>query len=153
MTTAFDEDALFATVELVGRTGATGLEMGYLHDDVPPDQAEWYAHAQYRGARITAEGHRGPVEAAEALARQLLTGAMCTHCRGLISLSDEGAVFYPNARPAVQGHRPLTEAEARARPQCRYRRVGNRWVRGCEQARPAGPGKGAKRKGKRRGRR
>jgi len=41
-----DEDALIAAADLVGRTGATGFEIGYLHDDVPAEKAGWYAHAQ-----------------------------------------------------------------------------------------------------------
>lgn len=62
---AYDEDALIAGVDLVGRTGATDFEVGYLHDDVPVAEAGWYAKAQYRGARLTAEDHPGPVEAVE----------------------------------------------------------------------------------------
>jgi hypothetical protein len=70
-----DEDALLAAVELVGRTGAKGFQIGFVHDDVPVAEAGWYAYAQYKGARVTAEDKAGPIEAAEALARQLLTGA------------------------------------------------------------------------------
>lgn len=87
MSVNMDDDALIATVDLIGRTGAKGFEIGYLHEGVPVEEAGWYAHAQYRGARITEENHRGPVEAAEALARQLLTGAMCNHCKKLVALS------------------------------------------------------------------
>lgn len=105
-----DQDALDAGVDLVGRTGATGFEVGYLHDDVPIGEAGWYAHAKYRGARITTEHHRGPVEAVEALARQLLHGGMCTHCGKRISL---------------QGNSGKA---------CRWTRDGAKWVRGCEAA-------------------
>ncbi len=42
-----DQDAVTACADLVGRTGATNFTIGYLHDDVPPDQAAWYAHAQF----------------------------------------------------------------------------------------------------------
>ena len=45
-----DQNALDASIHLVGRTGATSFEIGYLNDGVP-------------------------VEAAEALARRLLDGA------------------------------------------------------------------------------
>ena len=108
MTPDMDEDAMFAAVDLIGRAGATGAEFGYLHDDVPVEQADWYAYAQYRGARITVEHHRGPVEALEALARRLLTGGTCTHC----------------GRPiALRGSSCRT---------CRWSRQGAKWVRGCE---------------------
>jgi hypothetical protein len=130
--TDLDQDALDAAVDLIGRTGAKGFEIGYLHDDVPAAKADWYAQAQYQGARIISENHPGPVEAAEGLARKVLTGAKCTHCHGLIALSDTGATFYPG------NHLPdgsvFTEKEARSRKQCRYRRVGPKWVRSCQKA-------------------
>jgi hypothetical protein len=129
--TAIDEDVVTAAVDLVGRSGATSLQVGYLHDDVPTDEAGWYAHAQYRGARIIAENHRGPVEACEALARRLLTGAKCAHCSGLVALSSRGAAFYPGA-VLVDGSE-FAEGDARARPQCRWTRRGQTWKRGCER--------------------
>lgn len=109
-----DQDALDAALDLIGRTGARSFEIGYLRDDVPLEQAGWYAHAQYRGARITAEDHPGPVEAAEALARRLLTGARCVNCDKVITLSGEAS-----------------------RKTCRWTRLGTRWEKGCQQ-----PGKG-----------
>lgn len=105
-----DDDAVEACVDLIRRTGATGFEIGYLHEDVPVEEAGWYAHARYRGARITVDDQPGPVEAADALSRRLLTGAHCQHCGRLVTLSA------PIARPA----------------QCRWRRMGNKWTRGCE---------------------
>lgn len=130
-----DEDALHAAVELVGRTGATGFEIGYLHDDVPVEKAGWYAHAQYKGARITAEDHPGPVEAAEALARRLLTGAKCTGCGGLIALSDAGAFAYSSATLADG---TVWDAKtAAAAGQCRWIRAGAHWQKGCGSKRTA----------------
>lgn len=66
-----DQDALNAAINLVQRSGAQSLEFGYLNDDVPVGEAAWWAHAQYRGTRLTVEHHGGPVEAVEALARRL----------------------------------------------------------------------------------
>lgn len=146
-----DDDALIAAVELVGRSGARQFEIGYLHDDVPVDDAGWWARALYRGDRIIEENHRGPVEAAEALARRVLTGARCTHCKGLIALSDRAAVFYPKAHMADGS--TFTEEEARAVPQCRWRRIGDRWERGCagDPRRSSKPGRrqAAKKRGRR----
>lgn len=127
-----DEDALIAAADLVGRSGAKGFEIGYLNDDVPIDEADWYCHAQYQGTRIIAEHHPGPVEAAEALARRILEGGKCTRCGGLISLSGKGAVFYPDAVMA-DGSR-FTLQQAKASPQCRWSRQGRSWVAGCQAA-------------------
>lgn len=103
----FDEDAMDAGLDLIGRTGAKQIEIGWLHDDVPVEKMGWYAHAQYHGTRITAESI-GPVEAIEALARRLLDGGTCAFCGQKVSLGD-----YPGKR-------------------CRWTRHGDRWVRGCE---------------------
>lgn len=105
------EDAIVAAVDLVGRTGARGLEFGYLDDPVP-GRIDWYAHAQYAGARVTVEHQRGPLEAVETLAHRLLTGARCVHCGGLVALSDEGAVAYVGPPwPPVAAHRAETVAD------------------------------------------
>lgn len=101
-----DEDAVIACVDLAGRTGARHMEIGFINDD-PPHQ--WYCQATYKGARIVVEDLPGPVEAADAFARRLLSGAKCTHCRRRVVLSAaaaEGVV-------------------------CRWRRMGPRWERGC----------------------
>lgn len=154
-----DDDAIVATLDLVGRTGARELQYGYLHEDVPLEQAGWYAHAQYQGVRVTVEDHRGPVEALEALARRLLTGAKCTHCGGLVALGDTGAVAYPGSligMGQLQGIKdaphaadePWDEETIRAAGQCRWRRMGPKWVRGCEGDTPpasSGPNRATRR--------
>lgn len=128
---AFDQDAFTAAVDLVGRSGARNFEVGYLHDNVPIEKAGWYAHAQYQGARLTAEDQPGPVEAAEALARRILTGGQCAHCGGLVALSDDGAYAYQKAHK-VDGT-PWDIEDAAAAGTCRWRRMGARWARGCEK--------------------
>jgi hypothetical protein len=130
LTSVLDEDAFIAAADLVGRTGAKELQIGYLHDDVPAAEAGWYAHAQYKGARITEEGS-GPVEAAEALARRLLTGGKCTRCGGLIALSGRGAFAY--ASPVMADGTTWTAEEAAKAGQCRWTRMGRRWEAGCQQ--------------------
>jgi len=102
-----DDDAVTAAARLVGRTGATGFECGYLHDGKPVQEAGWYAVALYRGARITVEDQPGPVEACDALSRRLLDGAQCRLCGGTVTLTD-------------------------ARAGCRWRRAGPAWVAGCD---------------------
>lgn len=104
-----DKDALIAAVDVIGRTGARAFETGYLHDNVPVDQAGWWAKAQWRGIVIIEEDHRGPIEAAEALARRLLTNGVCIHCKKVVTLSN-----------GTLG--------------CRWTRHKDRWVRGCEDS-------------------
>lgn len=106
MTDYINDDIVIACADLADRAGANGFEIGYLHDDVPVEDAGWFAHAQYRGARITVEDHRSPTGAALALAERLLAGATC-RCRQPVSLSDN-------------------------RDGCRWRLVGRRWEPSCD---------------------
>jgi hypothetical protein len=124
-----DNDALLAAVELVGRTGAKGFQIGFLHDDVPVAEAGWYAYAQYKGARVTAEDKTGPVEAAEALARQLLTGAQCQHCFKLVALEDWGTMA---VTVTLMNGTEWTKEQQAAAGLCQWRRTGRTWKRGCE---------------------
>ena len=96
-------DAVVASVDLIGRTGARSLELGFVRDGVPVSEADWWAHAQFRGARVGVEHHAGPLEA---LARRLLAGATCRRCGKPIQLSDTAAG-------------------------CRWTRHGDRWQPGC----------------------
>lgn len=116
----FDRDALIAGVDLVGRSGAKNFEVGYLDDDVPVHLARWWAKAQYQGARLQEDEHRGPVEAVEALARRILDGGVCTHCGGRTHLG--GAPRSMRRRGAV----------------CAWKRRGDRWERGCRDRIPDG---------------
>ena len=126
-----DEDALVAAVDLIGRTGARQLHItDGGDDDSPPGIPTWHASAMFQGARIFAEWHPGPVEAAEALACKLITGARCAWCGGLTTLSDDGATAFVGSTFAHTGE-VLTEELARSLPQCRWTRQGKEWVRGC----------------------
>jgi hypothetical protein len=127
-----DEDALIAAAGLIGRTGARGFEIGYTDEEMN----DWYAHAQYQGARIIEEHHRGPVEAAEALARRLLTGAQCQGCGGLVALSSAGAVAFGGM---MMDGRTWTTEEAAAAGQCRWTRQGRTWVSACGLGSGDGP--------------
>lgn len=123
-----DEDALVAAADLVGRTGATRFEVGYLDEDATVAEARWYAHAQFEGARVTVEEQPGPVEAAEGLARRLLTGARC-RCGGVVALSSAGGTFFRGARMADGTQ--WREGAARAAGPCRWTREGARWYGAC----------------------
>jgi hypothetical protein len=129
-----DEEAMVAAVELVGRTGARHFQFGFLDENAPIDKARWYAHAEYRGTRIIAEDHVGPVEAAEALAARLLHGGMCKGCGKVIAINDDPV---PIPEVLIDGTRVDPE-EAKRRGLCRWFREGVRWMRGCGEDAPAG---------------
>lgn len=99
-------DTVIACADLVGRAGASGFEIGYLHDDVPIEKAGWYAHAAYQGARLTVEDRKSPSEAAQALAERILRGATC-RCRKPVALNDTA-------------------------PGCRWQLLGKRWEPSCD---------------------
>lgn len=138
-----DDDALIAAVDMIGRAGARDLDIGHNgEDDSRLEDVRWHAYCTLRqpaatGVRVIEDGHPNPVAAVEALASRLLTGGTCTHCGGLIALSDEGAIALSGARMA--DGTTMTEARARSLPQCRYRREGKRWHRGCEGRYPRTP--------------
>lgn len=85
---AIHGDAVDACADLLGRCGASGFEIGYLHDDVPVEQAGWYAIAKFQGARITVEDHPSPTSAALTLAERLLHWAQC-RCGRPVTLVDD----------------------------------------------------------------
>lgn len=129
---SFDVDAVIAAADLAGRAGGSDFQVGYLNDEDDPAYAvvgpQWYAYVQYRGARLTSEGHPGPAEAADGLARKMLTGARC-RCGSLVALSDFGAEFV--AGTMVDGSTWTPEEAAKA-GQCRWTRMGERWEPGCD---------------------
>jgi hypothetical protein len=124
-----DNDVILATADLVGRTGATGFELGYLHENVPVEEADWYAHAQLAGARITVEHQPSPTAAAQALAERILKGGKCK-CGKLTTTSTDGAFAFLDAH-TTDGKRWGAKEAAQA-GQCLWRRVGKRWIPGCE---------------------
>lgn len=123
---AGDPDSVTACADLAGRTGARGFELGYLHDD--PADPGWYAHAQYRGTRLTVEGFTRPEQACDALAQRLLAGAQCQHCGKLVTTSELGALARDST---LLNGVPWTKEEQAAAGLCRWRREGPSWLRGC----------------------
>lgn len=97
---------LIAAVDAIGRTGAREFEVGYL--DETPDAARWWASALYQGTKVHEQDHSSPADAADALARRLLDGGLCTHCGRTVT------------------------TQSLANGQCRWVRIGKVWTRGCE---------------------
>jgi len=102
-------DAVMACAELVGHSGATTFEIGYLHDDVPSEKAAWYAHALFKGTRVIAQDHTSPTAAAIELAERILANGRCK-CGRPVALSD-----------CTDGC-------------CRWHLAGKHWVPGCNAA-------------------
>lgn len=127
---ADDENAIKALADLAGRCGGRELQIGWLHDDVPVDQMAWYAHIQFRGARLTVDNQPGPAHACRGLAERILTGARC-RCGKLVALSDDGAMAYPSAT-LIDGTK-WTRDQAAAAGQCRWRLIGARWEPSCPE--------------------
>lgn len=129
-----DADSVHACADLAGRTGAREFQVGYLHEDPQdpdaphPVSPAWYAHAQFRGARITAEGHRTPWAACDELAQRLLAGAQCQGCGKLVTVSAAGA--WAQDSTLLDGTRWSKEDQAAAGT-CHWRLNGDRWQQGC----------------------
>lgn len=104
-----DQDAVNACVDLIGRSGGKEFEIGYLDEDVPVEEARWWAKAQYKGARVMVEDKTSPTEACEALVRKILVGGMCTGCEKTVTLTDD-----------------------RGDDHCRWRRYADKWEKGCK---------------------
>lgn len=102
-----DENVVVACADLVGRAGARSFEIGHIHENVPADEAGWYAVAYYQGGRIQTDEHRSPILACMALAERLLSRGTC-RCRRPVTLSD--------SRPGC----------------CRWRLIGARWEPSCD---------------------
>lgn len=138
MSTVFDEDALIAAVDLVGRTGATNFEVGYLNDEGEPAFAQhgpqWWAKAQYKGARIDVEDFTRPDDAAHALALRLLTGSKC-RCGRLVRLAGDDSAFAFMDAQMADGSR-WTAQEAVDAGQCEWKRHGRRWEPSCPNPGP-----------------
>jgi hypothetical protein len=111
---SLDMDAVVAVADLVARAGGREFEIGHLEDGVPVEQARWYATARFKGAMLIADEKAGPDEAADALARRILSGGKCTYCHKTVVLN----LTKPNK-------------------QCLWHRDGNAWVQGCNGKRSA----------------
>jgi hypothetical protein len=120
-------DITYATADLIGRSGATELQIGYLDENVPSHLARWYATARYRGTRITADEHTSPQDALTALARQVLEHGQCQGCGGVVTLTPE-PITTAFGRTLLDGNRLEVDPSTRT---CMWVREGRRWEMGC----------------------
>jgi hypothetical protein len=123
------DDAVLACADMVKRSGGRSFEIGY---NGPDDAPQWWAVAEYRGHRKMTDGHAGPIEAADALAREVLRGGQCQHCGGLVAVDGDDAAF-AFFRGRLDDGRRWDAADAIEAGECRYRREGAKWVRSCAE--------------------
>lgn len=72
-----NEDPRFtAAIDLIGRTGASAVQVRYSDDEQP---TVWLAVAQY-GAKAETDAALTPWMAVLRLAERLVDGGMCVHC-------------------------------------------------------------------------
>jgi hypothetical protein len=71
-----------ALVGLLGRSGATETEIGYLEDEAPE---RWWARARYQGRQVITEDHAGPSFALFDLATQVVHRGRCRRCARKLS--------------------------------------------------------------------
>lgn len=109
-------DAIVAAAELIGRAGGKEFEVGFLDEDAPVHLARWWASATFNGAKVMVDEQPSGALACELLARQVLDGGLCTHCRRVVRIRPEGHV-----EDRYKGPKP-----------CAWHRVGPTWKRGCE---------------------
>lgn len=128
------EAVLNAAIDLFVRCGASEFNFGYLHEDVPPEDADWYAYVGFRGSRITVEHERGPVEALDALAARVLDGGMCTTCHRINTTSPDGVVVRDtvNVHDGSKMSQDQAAANVRRNGACHWVRDGERWYSGCD---------------------
>lgn len=107
-------DMILQAADMAARMGARSFQIGWTTDDVPIEEMGWYAHAQFRGARITAES-TGPAEACDALVKQLQERATCFACR----------------RTVAWGKRERARLLSEGTPYCPWKVKAGRWEPGC----------------------
>jgi hypothetical protein len=83
-------DAIVACADLVGRSGGKDFEVGYLDETAAIEDARWYATASFLGAKVIIDEQPSGALACELLARKLLEGGQCVHCRRVVTVRGEG---------------------------------------------------------------
>lgn len=145
------DDRLIAAVDVIGRSGAKNFEVGYLHDDVPAAEADWWASCRYAGTIIMVEHQGDPWTAAEELAVKVLTGGQCQGCGSLVALTDEGGFAFFHA--TLLDGRSWDAVDAADAGLCRWQRIGKRWERECDDFKtpPPPPARPTQNRAQRRG--
>jgi hypothetical protein len=72
----FDE-RIKAAVDLIGRTGAQGIQLRYSDDETP---IIWFAVAIWEDTKYETDAGSDPLEAVQRLCERLIDGGICTHC-------------------------------------------------------------------------
>jgi hypothetical protein len=113
-------DAILACADLAARSGGTEFEVGYMDEEATRvEDAMWYAHVNYHGARLFIDDQPSPAHACELLARRILNGGKCTNCG-----RETKTIGF-----AFPGGFPKRPAKSRF---CQWRRKGTKWMPLCK---------------------
>jgi len=128
-TPAHDE-ALIASVDMIGRTGARQLQFGFANDSAETvAEADWWASAYYRGARIMVQHETDALAAVAGLVRKLLQGAYCK-CGRVVTLYEHWATV--GNKEVLHGRGFWSKQEQVNAGSCRWSRRGARWESSCD---------------------
>lgn len=111
-----DDPRFTAAIDLIGRTGARGLQIRYSDDEQP---IVWMAVIGHRDGHEAAAG-LDPLTAVMRLLDEVVDGGRCVHCRRVSGVSDDWTREQPLAEqicwyvydPELQRFRRSCEGEA-----------------------------------------
>jgi hypothetical protein len=123
------EDAIAAALDLAKRSGWRSVEIGYKREGTATWRAGWYVTAiMANGHPVHLGDYASPVEAADALAEHILTGAKC-RCGKPVAIGDRPArLLLPTTHLDGTTWGPDAVRELGT---CRWRREGARWDSTC----------------------
>lgn len=121
-------DVVLAAVDVIGRSGAAGFEIGHLDEDTTPGR--WWAKTRLADGVVVTSGsdYEGqdlwPWEAADALVGKVLYAATCVGC---------GRPIWPDLEFNTRHDVVDGELRPRKRPRrwCRWSRHGDHWEGAC----------------------
>lgn len=90
-TSPTDDPRFVASVDMLGRTGATSFQIRY---DDEQDPVVWVAVAQW-GAVFECAAGMNPLKAVLRLLEHVVDGGKCTHCRRPTAVSDDWTATMP----------------------------------------------------------
>lgn len=74
---SIDPDLLIAAMEMIGRTGAEGIQVRYSDD---PEPVVWMAIAGFKDGHYSCSAGITPLQAILKLCDELIDGGICRHC-------------------------------------------------------------------------
>jgi hypothetical protein len=76
--TQLDDARFTAALELIQRTGASGVQIRYSDDELP---TVWFVVAKYPEGQMEVDASLNPLRAVLRLCERLVDGGQCVHCK------------------------------------------------------------------------